>query len=869
MVVETRPHRVDVGIASVVGGGASSERDGEIGAAHMVEHLWFGTRQGDASVGNALAGLGADSNAFTSHDEVAYLTVAHRRTIRGLLELEAQRIDNPIPDATLETIEAEKAVVIAELYERYDGASHWYSEFLGQLVPGEFGYHRGVSGVAADVEALTPEGLNAYAERIYRPSNTAITVVGDFTPKQLIKLVKQTFPVEYLADPNDPERIGPYNCALRPIPKSTPALPPAGDRWAAIDADVSERTAVFGWTLPPGQQWLYVGDLLATLLESQIAHVAGAMPTCFATEHARITSLVCLMPLDEASEGAVEKIDAAIRKMGGFWRGLGEGTTFRQQRLNAASEYYVERWRLADFVAAERISSSSGGYLGRLALQFARSNASRMWSRGENARSVASAGAQLLVHDRMRTATLVPTSEQRPYAGQRHAGRIADVALVRDPDLTDAAYLERYIVAPDTSTIRIGRHQNDMKTWFWPVPGLREPRVALALSHPVLRDEPMLAHSTFVWFKDPEDVAARAVGVEIFQGGRNFSKSNRGDTWLIHASHAQPRWAASSLAKILIGPVLVTSRKDWKRAWGEFEQNRSAALEQVETRMEIERRRVFAPHLPIGLFDDDVFAEAKSVSRGEARETLRRILRPQHADLLIVGGRDDPRELLDFAEEAFKPWARKGEDARPLSTDEVQAASHPDRTVLLFAPDRPRSQAEITVACHTAGTDPTSAWLLESYISGALNAQLRGERALTYGVHAASQRTAHGPTLYIQTQVAQDTAGEALAAIFDALAGASDPGVAPDRLAQLKVEAARSTVGRYQTGDELLSLLLHIATSERGDERRSLAEQLADATPTSLAAEVADCVGHEVVTILGDPAKVGDALKGAGIPYVK
>ncbi len=148
-----------------------------------------------------------------------------------------------------------------------------------------------------------------------------------------------------------------------------------------------------------------------------------------------------------------------------------------------------------------------------------------------------------------------------------------------------------------------------------------------------------------------------------------------------------------------------------------------------------------------------------------------------------------------------------------------------------------------------------------------LDARLRDERALTYGVHSWSRQTAHGPTLSIATKVAHGDAGEAVAAAFDALDSVRSGAVPADRIAQLKVEAARNTVSRYQTGDELLRLLRDLATTTDDDDDGTFAGRLAAVTSESLADVLEPCAGHEVVSIVGDPEIVGPSLRASAVDF--
>jgi len=875
VALESRPGRQDLGIATTVMGGSSLEGASEVGAAHVVEHLWFRSRLPDRpTVGAVLADLGADANAFTSQDEVMYLTVAHRRAIRGLLELEARRLTDVTGGIADDVIEMEKGVVLAELHQRYSVFQGGYADLLGSLHVLEPAYGRGIGGTPEDVSALEPDALRAFGRRIYRPSRTSIAIVGDFDAEAMIRLIEQSFPAALLADAGDSANTAPQVCPDRQLAAEPPSMS-LGRTWTVHEADVDEAMVLFGWSLPPGRAWAQRGDALAWLVERHLESATPDWAICHVGSYAPMNVLTCVMPMEGADAEVTARVDRAVGKLEGFWRQLLEGSSRRHLILGSGMQMVSDQWRTSERVTWGRLSPSEGGYLAELGLHFAQTNRAALMlrARDPSVRDVVSEAAFYLDERRVRKRILRPVADPGIFGGERHGGRVADEAWTRDPDLVDAAYLERFIVLPDLSEIEVVRDEEGIDTWFWPMYGLVEPRVMVSLYDPWLQQDPTRAWVAHEMLRDPWEVAYAAMGGAVFRNGRTFSRSTANDAWTYEAHHGGMQWSVSSLGSLFteMRRKMVKS-KVWKGRWSVLVEQRAAQREDVHLRAAQARWERFAPDLPLGIWDAAVFAEAEALSRGEVEAFADGVIRPENATLLVVGPPPDEGDLAMWTHKAFRTWETSPRDSLPVATEEGLDFSPPDRTILVFPSDQARAQADITVACHTTEADPTSSWLLEKHIAGELNTRLRSERGLTYGVQAWSSEPIHGSTLFLQTQVDHASAGDTVAAIFAAFSEAGR-GIDPGRLAQIKVEAARGTVGRYQTGDERMMLLQHLAMSDRGrgeeetGDRRSLAQRLADTTPESLGAELEDCVGHEVVTIIGDLSVVGDALDAASLSF--
>ena len=176
--VEQRPGQPLVGMAMVVGGGSSTERANEQGVAHLVEHLWFRRPSGPFDTfSHELDHLGAWANAFTSHDETVYLTVAHTRTLKQLVRQEALRLRAPLQDIDEARVSAEREVVRAEIRQRYDGAAPVLGAIFSATMDQAHPYARSVAGTDDEVQRLHAHG-GARVRVAYLPARQCVAVRG-------------------------------------------------------------------------------------------------------------------------------------------------------------------------------------------------------------------------------------------------------------------------------------------------------------------------------------------------------------------------------------------------------------------------------------------------------------------------------------------------------------------------------------------------------------------------------------------------------------------------------------------------------------------------------------------------------------------
>lgn len=192
------PGQVSIRVRADVG--SLMERPDERGFAHFIEHLTFrGSREvpdGEAKrIWQRLgATFGSDSNAQTTPTGTSFALDLPQADAAGLdesMKILAGMMAEPniVPKA----VEAERAVVLAEMRESYgpavvvgNAAREFY--FAGQPLATS-----NPIGTTASLTAATADALRAFHRRWYRPDRTVIAISGDIDPKEMEVYVKRHF----------------------------------------------------------------------------------------------------------------------------------------------------------------------------------------------------------------------------------------------------------------------------------------------------------------------------------------------------------------------------------------------------------------------------------------------------------------------------------------------------------------------------------------------------------------------------------------------------------------------------------------------------------------------------------------------------
>lgn len=198
-----RRNSVPPGLLSIrvrVDAGSLHERPEESGYAHFIEHLTFrGSKfvpDGESKRIWQRLGVtfGSDSNAQTTPTATTYALDLPDASSGGLeesIKILAGMMSDPniIPAA----VEAERAVVLAEMRERQSAGSRAQDAARALFFAGQpLGSHAPI-GTTNSLNAASAESLRAFHDRWYRPENVVIAVSGDADPKAIEALIRQHF----------------------------------------------------------------------------------------------------------------------------------------------------------------------------------------------------------------------------------------------------------------------------------------------------------------------------------------------------------------------------------------------------------------------------------------------------------------------------------------------------------------------------------------------------------------------------------------------------------------------------------------------------------------------------------------------------
>lgn len=199
----TRYNGVPPGQVSIrirIDAGSLHEEDAERGFAHLLEHLTFreskylGQAEAIPTWQRLGATFGSDTNAETSPTHTVYKLDLPNATPAALAEsfkLLSGMIRAPI--LSEQNLAAEVPIVLAEKRERGGAGQRVAEETRQVLFAGQRLADRLPIGTEETLRGATPEAVQAFHTRWYRPENTVIVVAGDANAQQLASLVEHWF----------------------------------------------------------------------------------------------------------------------------------------------------------------------------------------------------------------------------------------------------------------------------------------------------------------------------------------------------------------------------------------------------------------------------------------------------------------------------------------------------------------------------------------------------------------------------------------------------------------------------------------------------------------------------------------------------
>ena len=176
-----------------VGSGDEWEgRPGVTGLSHFFEHLMFKGTERYPDFFKEISSRGGKLNAFTWLDVTVYWDKLVTDELEFVLDIESDRLKHMRVDFL--AIEPEREVVKSERLMRTENKpSGALSEAVSATLFKKHSYHWSTVGWMRDLNAITIEQARAYHARFYVPNNAFIVLVGDFQPKEALKLIRKYY----------------------------------------------------------------------------------------------------------------------------------------------------------------------------------------------------------------------------------------------------------------------------------------------------------------------------------------------------------------------------------------------------------------------------------------------------------------------------------------------------------------------------------------------------------------------------------------------------------------------------------------------------------------------------------------------------
>lgn len=173
--------------------GSRFEKPGFTGISHWVEHMQFkGTKKyPSTALDRLIAREGGVWNAFTHVDWTTYFETMPAHKIDLALDLEADRMVNSLFNPA--DVESERTVIISEKEgkdnEPFLRLNNAVNEAAFEFHP----YRNEVIGSLADLNRIQRDDLYHHYQKYYQPSNSIISIAGDFNTSDMITKIENLF----------------------------------------------------------------------------------------------------------------------------------------------------------------------------------------------------------------------------------------------------------------------------------------------------------------------------------------------------------------------------------------------------------------------------------------------------------------------------------------------------------------------------------------------------------------------------------------------------------------------------------------------------------------------------------------------------
>jgi len=164
------------------------------GLSHFLEHMCFkGTKKRPKAIdiAGALDGIGAEYNAFTSHEWTGYYAKVQSHKNEEALDIISDLYLNPVFDE--KEIEKEKGVIIEEINMYEDIPQRKVNDNFMELLYGNQPAGWSIAGTKENIRNMTKQDFLKYRGEHYVAGATTLVVAGNFDEDKFLKKIEEDF----------------------------------------------------------------------------------------------------------------------------------------------------------------------------------------------------------------------------------------------------------------------------------------------------------------------------------------------------------------------------------------------------------------------------------------------------------------------------------------------------------------------------------------------------------------------------------------------------------------------------------------------------------------------------------------------------
>lgn len=173
--------------------GGKNDLPNKTGYAHLLEHLMFEGSENVSDFDAVLQNAGGENNAYTTSDITNYYDILPAQNIETALWIESDRMVNL--KLTEESLTVQRNVVAEEFKQRYLNRPYGdVSALYRSVAYKKHPYRIPVIGKRiSHIYNAKLEDIKSYYNKYYAPNNAILSIVGNITFEESVKLVEKWF----------------------------------------------------------------------------------------------------------------------------------------------------------------------------------------------------------------------------------------------------------------------------------------------------------------------------------------------------------------------------------------------------------------------------------------------------------------------------------------------------------------------------------------------------------------------------------------------------------------------------------------------------------------------------------------------------